>query len=440
MSLKNSKDHWAFLDEIEAPMWVDLTVEDRPVDGTDDEWFYKSHPFHQCSSRQLKLAFSRIGEESGTLELDLLGESSPTLPPSVSRSRGKDYKSKSWKGDHSDVSCNGSQAGKVKGKSSGAFLGAADEIKPNLSVRTSKGTSSSKASLVPEISRNVEGKLVKPVSACVDPVNISTLSAEKSSGSNAGSIITSENIPKEPKSSFEVSSRAFGQTSGILKELGISLRKSYITRQAARVEINADKRVSRGRKSSSGKSSTGSSSYPFCVVQSSSVALGKKIEQTPDSRNVARKNEAAMNGVKVSKRSNSSGVYYSEGVNGTKPTTRETSKSKVQNPTLQSKPLLSHRVNEQHSIASGATKAGGKLGISKMNKPMAAGKENSIGNSVSQACNRKANATGSMDASSKGTKPRAPWKGGGTRLAAPKQDKVGPRKEGKKLTNTVHLR
>ncbi|VFQ91797.1 unnamed protein product [Cuscuta campestris] len=92
-SLKKMSGHWDFLDEIEAPMWVDLSLESKSADtDKDDEWFYTIHLFHQSSAMELKAAFSKIGE----MTVDMQQPSPPNLPPSVSRSRGKDYRNKEW--------------------------------------------------------------------------------------------------------------------------------------------------------------------------------------------------------------------------------------------------------------------------------------------------------------------------------------------------------
>ncbi|KAI8027447.1 hypothetical protein LOK49_LG02G03958 [Camellia lanceoleosa] len=70
-------DQWAFLDEIEAPMWVDLNLE--ATFGYEDK-------SHQNSSRQLISAFSRVGEGNTNKT------SSPKLPRSVSKNNGiKDW-------------------------------------------------------------------------------------------------------------------------------------------------------------------------------------------------------------------------------------------------------------------------------------------------------------------------------------------------------------
>ncbi|EEF40639.1 conserved hypothetical protein [Ricinus communis] len=108
ISLKISRDHWAFLDEIEAPMWVDLTLEaNSNYTDVDDGWFHTSHLFHQCSSLQLKAAFAYSGEGSASSDIiDLKRTSSPELPSSVSRSRGKHYASKKWGGKCPDFSLN----------------------------------------------------------------------------------------------------------------------------------------------------------------------------------------------------------------------------------------------------------------------------------------------------------------------------------------------
>ncbi|KAI8027903.1 hypothetical protein LOK49_LG02G03984 [Camellia lanceoleosa] len=71
-------DQWAFLDEIEAPMWVDLDLEATSgYKDNDDNWFKISHLSHQSSSRQLISAFSRVGKGNTNKT------SSPRLPRSV---------------------------------------------------------------------------------------------------------------------------------------------------------------------------------------------------------------------------------------------------------------------------------------------------------------------------------------------------------------------
>ncbi|KAG6485335.1 hypothetical protein ZIOFF_053872 [Zingiber officinale] len=87
-------DHWAFLEEIEAPMWADLTMEAPFMDqeDIDSAWFLVSHSFHQMSSQKLKKYLHGKDKE----RLHNLRCHSPEVPDSVSRSRGKHYKSRKW--------------------------------------------------------------------------------------------------------------------------------------------------------------------------------------------------------------------------------------------------------------------------------------------------------------------------------------------------------
>ncbi|MFS7942962.1 hypothetical protein Hanom_Chr06g00494681 [Helianthus anomalus] len=79
------------LEEIEALMWADLSVCDSTNDETDDSWFNISHEFHQCSSRQLiSIVFGPANS------INIQEPTSPKLPASVLKSRGKNYKIKQW--------------------------------------------------------------------------------------------------------------------------------------------------------------------------------------------------------------------------------------------------------------------------------------------------------------------------------------------------------
>ncbi|KAE8679105.1 Light-harvesting chlorophyll B-binding protein 3 [Hibiscus syriacus] len=402
MAFKNQKDHWAFLEEIEAPMWVDLTSEIKlNSQDIDDEWFQTSHLFHQCSSSQLKSAFLCSDEKGVTLELGMVGTASPTLPQSVSRSRGKDFRSKKWKG-----------------------------IKPKHSFINSKGRSSSKTSLVSEITENAKGKYVKPVSTRGDQERSSSPMADNSGETNTRSTVTSESIqPQHEQKLFEVSSRGFGQTSELLTSVRISLRKSCITRPASRVEINSDRsqRVeSRDSKSSSGKSSVGSS-YSGYEAKRSTVSWIKRKEQTPDSRNATRMTEASKNKVKPSNmhdKANLRGKEESRNsrigrlVTVTKQTWEEAIKSKASSQTHRSKLSLLNEVNEQKSLA-GATKAREKMGVG--SKVIGFGKENNTGEiHLGQKCNGKGKAAEGMVAGRKGPNQSASAKGGKTQTVAPK--------------------
>ncbi|OMO80425.1 hypothetical protein CCACVL1_12966 [Corchorus capsularis] len=440
MASKNQKDHWAFLEEIEAPMWVDLTLEaELSVQDIDDDWFLGNHLFHQCSSQQLKSAFSRSAEEGISLELDLVeAASSPGLPRSVSRSRGKDYHNKKWKRDQYNGSSNKIQPVKgLNGKFRKVDSGPGQEIKPKLSYISLKSTASSKTSLASELTENVKPKSLKPVSMFRGPARSWSPMADKSGETNTRSTLTSENVQQQQQQKFfEVSSRGLGQTSGLLSSVRLSLRKSCITRPASRVEINADRRDSRDHKSSSGKSSVGSSSFCGRDVKKSTIAEIKRKEQTPDSRNVARMTEAAKNKMKPSNMCNTSNVRGKVGnrtsragglTTTAKPTCQEATKSKANSQTLRSKQSLPLKNNQQKSLVS-AAKATKKVGVGRINRVTGGGKEN-IKGELSQP--QKCNGRGTVKETSQSPSQN---KGGRTKLVAHK-GRVGNQREVKNSTN-----
>ncbi|KAJ4726227.1 Cyclic nucleotide-gated channel [Melia azedarach] len=497
MALKKTKDHWAFLEEIEAPMWVDLTLEEAKFNSQeiDDEWFRTSHLFHQCSARQLKAAFSCSGEGGVDLEFELPGSSSPNLPASVSRSRGKDYRSKKWRGENCDISlnkphpvkvlsgkstCNGTRE-KIKSKSS--FIkpksvrldsDSCEQKKPKFSFINSKGSTHSKRSLVCERSstENAKGNSLKPVSGCRSLESCSSSVVDKASESNTLSMVTSESSLQGQQNIIEVSNQAIGHSSGLLSAVRITLRKSCVTRQASRVEpnsnrrqstmeINNDKRPSMieinsdresgDRKSSSSKSSVGSSSVPRFDVESSTFISTRKKEKTPDSRNVVRMTEASRNKVKVSNVAKVSTVQNNKGthnsrrddkINITKSTYKETAKLKVQShihSTNSSLPL----VNKQNSCAA-ATKAKEKVKASGLTGLVGGGKENALGKmSNNRKCSGRENAAGCVVRSQSRKQQNVSQRGVTRVLLAGQKGKISDRSEGKNslyVNQRVHLR
>ncbi|EYU19162.1 hypothetical protein MIMGU_mgv1a017923mg, partial [Erythranthe guttata] len=221
-------NHWAILDEIEAPMWVDLTLEcNSTYEDKDDEWFNISHPFHQSSARQL-ISASSISA----------GPTSPKLPQSVSKSRGKDYKSKKQE----PLVC-----------------------RLALNKQLLFENSSSKCSSIS--TGKVNDNTLSQTAALVFSKSASSFGGE---GSNSNGSIMSEATAGKLT---ETSALPFGSTTGglLYNKIRDSLRKSYVTRQASRVE---------GQKSSSSsKSSVGSSSNP---------AGQGNMEETPDSINIKK--------------------------------------------------------------------------------------------------------------------------------------------------------
>ncbi|KAA8526868.1 hypothetical protein F0562_008903 [Nyssa sinensis] len=481
-------DHWAFLDEIEAPMWVDLTLgSNSTYQDNEDEWFHISHPFHQCSSRQLISVFVHSVEGSTNLDFGLQGPSSPKLPTSVSRSRGKHYRSKEWGQSNYRVTSNKQHPVKnLSSKSSWVNSGSSQKIKPKKRYGSPKGNVGPKASSVCKSSSTETSgsNYSKPISSFGDSKassssvavkegeskSTSTVTSEYSEQqqkkflevssqtfghtkgeSKSTSTITSEYSEQQQKKFLEVSSQTFGHTSGLLSTLKITLRKSCVTRQASRVEIIGG-RQSEDRKSSSGKSSVGSSLNPGSDYKNRAHPVTCNKDRTPYSRNVAKMSQATKSKVKVpdvSKASTAQGqnmtsksriggkIIAANSIN------RETAKSKAQYQTVHAKAMVQHRVNKQDPLIA-ATKAKDRY-----NKLAGGGKENAIGRvAESQKSGTRESEAGSMVQGQKMTKQKVPQRSDKTGLIGPKigvysaqdltfvvQGKINGRSEGKHPTN-----
>ncbi|XP_024024913.1 uncharacterized protein LOC21401704 [Morus notabilis] len=420
MAFYFDEDHWAFLEDIEAPMWVDLTLEANSNNqDNDDKWFYTSHQFHHCSSSQLKSTFFHSGDGDSTRDFDLTGLSSPKLPASVSKSRGKQYRIKKWKGENQNFSVDKPHPVKVlTGKSSRVKLGLRDKKKHKLSF-IPKETSVSKSSVVCESS--LKGKAVSNgsnhPSACEDIGRSMSSEANKTIDSNPTSTVTYENESGRQKQNKanDVSSKAFGHTNGLLSAMKMALRKSYITRPAARMEINNDARQIKGRNSTSSKSSVGSSSNPRHDVRISTSSSARPKEITPESRNMGRityvaKSKISSGIVKAPRIKMEEGTSNnrrggSQG-NPAKSTHQEAARQKVLYRPSHTKALVPSRVNEQDSAVA-ATKAKKKAGtrVMKSNNLVGGGKENVTGKmSQSEKCNGRGIAQDSTVAATKAKK------------------------------------
>ncbi|KAL0399342.1 UNVERIFIED_CONTAM: hypothetical protein Sradi_2277500 [Sesamum radiatum] len=271
-------------DEIEAPMWADLALEcDSAYEDKDDEWFHVSHPifrFHQCSAKQLISKLSNSVECGMNLGFDVLGSSSPKLPPSVSKSRGKNYKS----GKHEPVVCsftlNKQNVSKsMSSRSLSIDAGSGKAITKNEFDGKVKDHPKYKPDSVGEhtLPETTTDAFTKSVSTCTEE-KTSVKSVAFGGGSNSSSTITSDTAGWNL---IEASSQTFGVTSRSLLNLRDSLRKSYVTRQASRVVIKGVNQ-SEGQNSSSSKSSVRSSLQPGCDGMNK---VGVNTDKTPDSRN-----------------------------------------------------------------------------------------------------------------------------------------------------------
>ena len=201
---------------------------------------------------------------------------------------------------------------KVLSKSSRVNSEPNDKIKPKLSLVNSKGTSRSKVSVVSgkSFTRNAKETDLEAKSCQGGTESSLNSLVFKASESNT-STVKSERDHQAKQRNLEVSSRGFDHASGLLSAVRNGLRKSFVTRKASRVEINDENKQLRDRKSSSSKSSWGSSSNPGYDAKSSTLAFK---EQTPDSRNVAKMTEAARKKTKDSDMSRASDVRVKEKV------------------------------------------------------------------------------------------------------------------------------
>ncbi|CAI9773482.1 unnamed protein product [Fraxinus pennsylvanica] len=283
-------DHWAFLDEIEAPTWVDLVLEcDSKYQDKDDEWFHTSHQFHQYSSRELISVFSHSGERCANSDFGLQGPCSPKLPPSVSRSRGTHCKSMELGQGKCKITSNKIHLVKnLRSKSSSMNSRSDNAIKGKPSDGKLKGHVNSMSNLVGEscLTETSERADREPVTGFCYQETCSKSSAFSRGENNSMSTITSESTEQQ---SMEVCSQIFGNSSGLLSSLRVSLRKSCVTRRALRVEVK-NQMQSEGQTSSSSKSSVGSSSNPSSDRKNLTVRQNK--EKTPDSQNVMRMSQA----------------------------------------------------------------------------------------------------------------------------------------------------
>lgn len=250
--------------------------------------------FHQRSASQLKYAFSHPGKTNMSFGIDLCGPSSPKLPPSVSRSRGKHYVSKKWRADKQESSLDKAKPVKFeKGKYPCVNLGFGDKNKLKSRDLYLKRTSSSKSSLVcnSNLSKDTIPKCAHHVSAD-GPCSV----ANKACESNTTSTITSEDGKQQEQNSMEVSDQAFGYKRGLFSVMRIYAQKSSVQRQTSRKVVDKEKKKSGDHNSASSNSSVGSSSNPIYKVRSP-----KHPSIWTTAKNLDGRNTGSMNRVGKSK-------------------------------------------------------------------------------------------------------------------------------------------
>lgn len=435
-SVKPAADQWAFLEEIEAPMWVDLDLAAiSSYKDNDNDWFEITHPIHQCSSRQLISTFPHVGEGIANVDFAIQELSSPKLPSSVSQSRGRTYRSREWGQIDSGVLANKRHpVQNLSNKSSRVNLGSGQTMKPKPRNEHRRGTAKTKPNSVCKSSlTGTSGPNCSNPSSIVGDSKTSSSSGAIKEEYQSVSTITSENCENKQQKLLEVSSQTVSHTSGLLSALKITLRKSCATRQASRVERDGG-RQSEGCKSSSGKSSVGSSSHPGYYVKNMTCPASQNKDASPDSKNVVRVPQATKDKVKAPSMSKDSTATNQDltskprggfkTVAAGKSAHLEAAKSKG----VHSNAMRQHTANKQDSATS-AAKVVGKVGVNKYNR-LGDGKENAM----SQRSNTRA---GGMVQVQKVTKQIAPPKSDRTGLIVPK-GKICGRSEGKSLTRAIH--
>ncbi|XP_009589776.1 uncharacterized protein [Nicotiana tomentosiformis] len=377
-------DHWAFLDQIEAPMWVDLTLEYKSAyQEKDDDWFHISHPFHHASSKMLKSAFSHAGEGSINLELGLQGSCSPKLPPSISRSRGKDFRNRQLgQGYHWLTLDKKHPVKQLSSKSSSADSEACKVVKQKASSKklTNYAASDSGSSCQPPDLSSGNEKISSNSLAVMRYESLPRSCITSENGEQHYQKSLGVNSLKKP---LKVSDQVLGRTSGFLSDLRVSLGKSCVTRQASRMEAN-NFRQSEGQKSSSSMSSVGSSSNPY--KERENLNERKIKEKTPDSRNASRMARAPIGEIKKAKMSKvpvqppdkTSNAKLVTGRSVSSSIRNEGAKEKVHQHNVQRKPLIFRRAND-HVSSIVVSKATARIGGSQCVRTVGTSKVNVVG-------------------------------------------------------------
>ncbi|KAH9619303.1 hypothetical protein KSS87_022094 [Heliosperma pusillum] len=268
-------NHWAFLEDMEAPMWADLTLPNTTAEDKDDAWFHTSHSFHHLSARQLQSAFAHPDATNNFVKLNLYGACSPKLPSSVSKSRGKDYINKPWRNNDTTSVSKNHPVNDLGGRRSRLDIAPSDDCKPPASP-------------------NNQSEVTDPVTSvqCSDShsTSISCNSQVVADGRDTYSFLNSQSTSTSGLSTSTITtvsqrydtkpSERFGMTGSLLNSLKTNLRRSCATRPALRVKM-CDDRELKGRKSSSSKSSVGSSSigYDGKVKRSTTPAKTDHLKQ-----------------------------------------------------------------------------------------------------------------------------------------------------------------
>lgn len=196
--------------------------------------------FHQCSSSQLVAAII-----CPTNSITIQEPSSPKLPSSVSKSRGKNYKIKQWEQRKCRVMPNKQHLVKTLAKSSSMSSGSNDKMKTvsrtGKAIENGVEVCSSVGSNKSDAANNTRSKSSLP----------SIAKTEQEHENSSTSTITSDDIKHQKNKCSDVSYQTSSETSKLLSSLRVNLRRSCATRPAARAVITNGGRCSEGSSSNS---------------------------------------------------------------------------------------------------------------------------------------------------------------------------------------------
>eukprot|EP01018_Ginkgo_biloba_P030849 Gb_21557 [translate_table: standard] len=265
-----SPDFWSFLEEIDAPQWVDLALEaNSSREERDDSWFHMVHPFHQRSFHDLvspsPLGVKVKGKVSRSVNV------SPNLVNLVSKSRGKPGEGQAWhRNKAARIKLHLSEGNNPCDRQTRHLGGKVSSLKSSRNIHSgsksclqkpSNDTATKSSTAVSTISGN---ELKNPSDAQIDPSTV----PEPHNSSNVPEPHNSSNVP-EPHNSLTIPyshnpsivsdfKAMMPRASGLLSVLKMSsLRRSGGAIPALRVEVKEEQL--KERKSSSSKLSTGSS-------------------------------------------------------------------------------------------------------------------------------------------------------------------------------------
>ncbi|CAO2836040.1 unnamed protein product [Amaranthus hypochondriacus] len=283
-------DHWAFLEEFEAPMWADLSLESTLAsEDNDDAWFHTSHTFHYNSARRLRSAFAHLDVGNDIFNFNLQGPCSPHLPSSVSKSRGNDYRIRDRTSSCRQISFSeGHPINDLGGRFSSINTVSSQEAKPTVNHGNHSKASNSITSEVVDSVRSVALKFesaststrtvswhqdLKDSEELKDACNRTGDEDSQFAQPSRVSTSTLKTLGWQQNSKVSRESKdSYALTGGLLNSLRTNLRKSHAMRPALRIEVSDDTEA-KNHKISSGKSSVSSSCTGPVTIGKGSAAV-----------------------------------------------------------------------------------------------------------------------------------------------------------------------